>query len=129
MSSYWVTRDFKLCKICRLTWQTVIFKYSITYGYNCHRWWEPTIKYINRWSKDSILRTSWYNFAVELVDKSSADIIKATYFGGGTHSCLQDMLSTWYDSTVDRSWQMIVDALNEMKQIRVVESIKECCKA
>ena len=87
------------------------------------------MKYINRWSKDSILRTSWYNFAVELVGKSTADIISATYFGGGSHSCLQRMLSTWYDATVDHSWQMIVDALNEMDEIRVIESIEDNCKA
>ena len=90
---------------------------------------EPTMKYINRWSKGSILRTSWYNFAVELVGKSTANIISATYFGGGTHSCLQRMLSTWYESTFDRSWQMIVEALEEMKKIRVIESIEKHCKA
>ena len=90
---------------------------------------EPEMKYINRWSKDSILRTSWYNFAVELVGKSSADIISATHFGGGSHSCLQRMLATWYESTVNHSWQMIVDALKEMDETRVIESIEECCKA
>ena len=90
---------------------------------------EPTMKYINRWSKDSILRTSWCNFAVELVGKSNADIIRATYFGGGVHSCLQSMLSTWYESTVDHSWQMIVDALNEMDEVRVIESIEDNCRA
>ena len=99
-----------------------IFKSAIGDG-------EPTLKYINRWSKDSLLRTSWYNFAVELVDKSTADNIRATYFGGGTHSCLQRVLVTWYDSTAEHSWQMIVDALNEMKEVRLIESIEEHCKA
>ena len=81
---------------------------------------EPTWRHINRWYRDSVLRTSWYNFAVELVGKNDAEIIRTTYFGGGNH---------WYDSTADHSWQMIVDALQEVKEIRVIESIEKHCQA
>ena len=87
------------------------------------------MKHINRWSKNSLLRTSWYSFGLELVDKNTVEIIRATYFGGGSHSCLQRMLVTWYDSTPDHGWQMIVDALKEMEEIRVIESIEQCCQA
>lgn len=66
---------------------------------------------------------------MELVGKNTAENIKATYFGGGCHSCLQRVLVTWYDSTAEHGWQMIVDALNEMKEVRVIESIEEHCKA
>ena len=90
---------------------------------------EPTRRHINRWYRDSVLRTSWYNFAVELVGKNDAEIIRTTYFGGGNHSCLQRMLVAWYDSTADHSWQMIVDALQEMKEIRVIESVEKHCQA
>ena len=89
---------------------------------------EPTRKHINRWYKNSVLRTSWYNFAVELVGKNDAEIIRAKYFGGGNHSCLQRMLVAWYDATVDHSWQMIVDALKEMDEIQVIESIEDNCQ-
>ena len=85
---------------------------------------EPTMKYITRWSKHSPLRTCWYNFAVELVGKSNADIIKATH----SHSCLQRVLVTWYESTTNHSWQIIVDALTQMDETRVIESIKEECQ-
>ena len=88
---------------------------------------ELTMKYLQRWSKDSPLRTSWYNFAVELVGKSKTEIIRATHFGGGDHSCLERMLVTWYDSSIDHSWQVIVDALKEMDESRVVESIESNC--
>ena len=88
---------------------------------------EPTMKYLQRWSKDSPLRTSWYNFAVELVGKSKTEIIRATHFGGGDHSCLQRMLVTWYDSSIDHSWQVIVDALKEMDESCVVKSIESNC--
>ena len=89
---------------------------------------EPTMKYITRWSKYSPLRTCWYNFAVELVGKSNADIIKATHYGGGSHSCLQTVLIIWYESTTNHSWQIIIDALRQMDETRVIESIKEECQ-
>ena len=87
---------------------------------------EPALKDLQRWSRDSPLRTSWYNFAVDLVGMRKAEDIRTTHFGGGSHSCLQRMLVTWYDySTNDHSWQMIIDALTEMDQFRVIESIEE----
>ena len=85
------------------------------------------MKLLQRWSKNSILRTSWYNFAVELVGAVEARVIKATHFGGGNHSCLQEMLVRWYDSTKDHSWQMIINALTEMNEFRVIESIEKHC--
>ena len=83
---------------------------------------------ITRWSRNSILHTSWYNFAVDLVGKSSADTIWATYFGGGSHSALQRMLTLWFNSTNDRSWKMIIDALKQMNEYRVIESIEDECQ-
>ena len=80
-----------------------------------------------RWSKNSKLLADWYNFAVELVGKTKADITSATYFGGGNHACLQKMLGTWYDSSTDRSWQVIIDALKDMDEFPVIESIKSHC--
>ena len=85
------------------------------------------MKHITRWSKNSSLRTCWYNFAVELVGKSNADIIEKNYFGGGSHSCLQRVLMTWYDSTTNHSWQTIIDALRQMDETRVIESIENEC--
>ena len=87
------------------------------------------MKYLIRWSKDSSLRTGWYNFAVELVGKSSAEVIRATHYRGGNHSCLQRMLVAWYDSTVDHSWQMIMDALEEIEGTEPVkDAIKKECQ-
>ena len=37
------------------------------------------------------------------------------------------MLKVWYDSTIDPSWQMIIHALEEMEETRVIKSIKEEC--
>ena len=88
---------------------------------------EPTMLHLNNWSHRSILRISWYNFAVELVGMSYTNTIRAKYFGGGRHACLQRVLVTWYDSTTDHSWQIIVDALKEMEQFRVIECIENEC--
>ena len=85
------------------------------------------MKDLQKWSKKSPLRTSWYNFAVDLLDEAKARVIKSTYFGGGNHSCLQGMLGEWYNSTSYHSWQMIVDALEEMEEDRVIESIEKDC--
>ena len=82
---------------------------------------------LQKWSKDSPLRASWYNFSVDLVNKINTEVIRAKYFGGGCHSCLQRMLTVWYDSTTDHSWQMIIDALTDMEKISVVESIEKEC--
>ena len=86
------------------------------------------MKLLQRWSKDSQIRTKWYNFAVDLVGKAKTEIIRATYFGGGDHSCLQRMLVTWYDSSTDHRWKVIVDALKEMDESRVIESIENHCQ-
>ena len=86
------------------------------------------MKYIIRWSKHSPLRTDWYKFAVELVGKSNADTIKATYYGGGSDSCLQRVLKTWYESTTNHSWQIIIGALRQMDEIHVIESIEKECQ-
>ena len=90
---------------------------------------EPTMRLLQRWSKEAPTRTSWYNFAVKLVGKPKAEIIRTTYFGGGHHSCLQRMLVTWYDSSTDHSWQVIVNALKELDNIpaSVIKSIKDHC--
>ena len=88
---------------------------------------EPTMKHLFRWSRHSVLRTSWYNFAVELVGKNSANFIKGTHYGDGSHSCLQRVLVTWYESTANHSWQIIVDALRQMDETHVIESIENEC--
>ena len=82
------------------------------------------MKLLQRWFKDSILRTSWYNFAVELVGKTNTEIIRSTHYGGGDHSCLQRMLVTWYDSSTEHSWPMIIVALRDMDESRVIEYIE-----
>ena len=86
------------------------------------------MKHITRWSKHSPLHNDWYNFAIELVGKSNANNIEATHNGGGSHSCLQRVLVTWYDSTTNHSWQMIVDALRQMDETCVIESIEKECQ-
>ena len=91
---------------------------------------EPTKRLLQRWSKNSLLRTnpgSWYKFAVELIGKIKTDIIKNDLSGGGNHLCLQRMLGIWYDSTVDHNWQTIIDALTEMDSFPLIESIERCC--
>ena len=71
-----------------------------------------------------MLRANWYGFSVELVGKTKAENIRATYFGGGDHSCLQRMLVTWYDSSTDHRWEVIIEALKEMDANRVIKSIE-----
>ena len=85
------------------------------------------MKDLQRWSRNSPLRTSWYNFAADLVGEAKARVIHARYYGGGTHSCLQRLLDVWYRSTIDHSWQMIIDALTEMDKFPVIESIEKYC--
>ena len=104
----------------------------ITYGYNLNAAvgdQKPTMNQLNSWSKDSPLRIHWYNFAVELVGKENSEIIRATYVGGGTETCLQRILIVWYYSIKDHSWQMIVDALKQMEEWRVIESITDECQS
>ena len=83
------------------------------------------------WSKYTPLRINWYNFAVELVGKREADFIGFTHLGGGCYVALQKALTTWFESTTDHSWQMIVDVLEQMDDTEVTEfiikSIKEKC--
>ena len=84
---------------------------------------------LQSWSKDSLLRTtpgSWYKFAVEVIGKTKADVIKSKYSGGGDALCLQGMLKIWFDSTTNPDWETIVDALNRMEEYRaIVESIEK----
>ena len=88
---------------------------------------EPTIAHLQMWSRDSKLRTHWYNFSVKLIGQNETEIIKTKYFGGGTHSCLQKMLVTWQQSTTDPDWQMIIDALEKMKEFSLIDSIESYC--
>ena len=88
---------------------------------------EPTMRHLNKWCKDSSL-TDWHGFAVRLVGENDAKSIAAKHCGGGYHFALQEMLKAWYESTVDRSWQMIIIALNELERNDVIESIEEECK-
>ena len=85
------------------------------------------MKDLQKWSKNSPLRVSWFNFAADLVSKINAEVIRAKYFGGGCHSCLQRMLLVWYNSNTDHSWEVIIDALTDMEKLSVVESIKKEC--
>ena len=85
------------------------------------------MRHLSKWCKDSSL-TDWYEFAVELVGENDAKSIEAKHCGGGYHFALQEMLKAWYDSTVDHSWQMIIEALDGQKWIAVIESIEEECK-
>ena len=90
---------------------------------------EPAVLHLQRWSENSPLRIGhgWYNFAVDLVGKQKADIIKGTCSGGGTHECLQNMLNVWHNSTTDHSWQTIINALTEIEAFRVIDSIEDEC--
>ena len=84
-------------------------------------------KHLMRWSRNSQLSTNWFNFAVELIDRNKIEIIRTAHFGGGDHACLERLLSTWWDTTIDHDWQTIVDALKKMNETRVIESIEEKC--
>jgi len=69
----------------------------------------------------------WYNFAEQLVGTNRAEMIKYKYYGDSCHSCLQELLVLWYDSTTDHSWQVIIDALTEIEAFPVIESIEKHC--
>ena len=86
------------------------------------------MKDLTMWSKNSPLHNDWYNFAVELVGKNNAENIQCTHFGGGNRLALQRMLTLWYNSTIDYSWQMIIDALTDMEEACVIESIRRECQ-
>ena len=111
-----------LCMSCYIAIYLSIILYAIANE-------EPTMKHLQMWSKNSILRTQWHDFAVELVGMTDTEVIRAKFYGGGSHSCLQRMLATWYNSTTstDRRWQVIIDALTDMKKLPVVESIEKEC--
>ena len=90
---------------------------------------EPAASHLQRWSENSPLciDDKWYYFAVGLVGQQKANIIKGTCFGGGTHECLQKMLNVWHQSTTDHSWQTITNALTEIEEFRVIDSIEDEC--
>ena len=88
---------------------------------------EPTLRHLQRWSKNSTLRTSWYNFSVELIGMNKTDDIKEKHYGGGSHSCLQRVLSTWLTSTPDHDWQIIIDALEELDEFSLIQAIENYC--
>ena len=81
------------------------------------------------WCKQSSLRSeNWYGFATELLNQYEADAIKQNHSGGGNKKCLEDLLGKWYRSTINHSWQVIVDALSAMSEAQeVLERIKEEC--
>ena len=83
------------------------------------------------WSKVSPLRNNWYDFAVKLVGTRDADLIKFTHCEGGYNLALQRTINIWYKSTTDHSWQMIVDALEQIDDtdvtIFIIKSIKKEC--
>ena len=85
------------------------------------------MRHLQRWSQNSVLRIDWENFAVELIGNVKTRIIKATYFGGGDHACLRELLNTWWNSTTekDHSWQVIVDALEQMGKNPVIKDIEK----
>ena len=85
------------------------------------------MEHLQRWSAKTPLCIDWYNFAVDLLDKQKADIIKATNAGGGIRECLQKMLHVWYDSTTDHNWQVITNALTEIEAYPVIDSIEDEC--
>lgn len=83
-----------------------------------------------KWCKQSSLRSEWYGFATELVGKNEADAINRNHGGGGNKECLEKLLGIWYNSTINHSWAIIVDALDEMSaDQRVIERIKSECAA
>ena len=88
---------------------------------------EPVVQDLQRWSANSPLCVKWYGFAVDLVGQQQANIIKGTCSGGGAHQCLQDMLNVWHQSTTDHSWQTIINALTEIEEFRVIDSIEDEC--
>ena len=86
--------------------------------------------HLNGWFKNSSLGDDWYDFAVDLVEKSNASSIQNQHHGGWNGFALLEILKVWYDSTVaaDRSWQKIINALEELDKIDVIESIEKECK-
>ena len=85
---------------------------------------EPDMASLQIWSKDSILRTRWYNFSVKLIGGNKTAIINAKHYGGGSHSCLQETLRTWWSHTTDHDWQVIIDALEKLEEFSLIESIE-----
>jgi len=89
---------------------------------------EPQPDHIMKWSKQSSLRSDWYGFSTQLLDKNEADAIKRNLGGGGNKECLEKLLGTWYNSTINHSWQTIIDALNEIGGYQpVIEEITSQC--
>jgi len=89
---------------------------------------EPTLPHVMKWGKQSPMRTDWFGFATKLLGKSEADTMKQDLNGRGNKECLESLIGIWYNTTVGHSWQMIVDALNEVSTAeRVLERIKEEC--
>ena len=83
-----------------------------------------------KWARKSPLRTNWHGFANKLLGPNEAEALKRTLEGGGNKECLETLLGKWYNTTVNHSWQMIVDALTEMPSAKkVLEKIKKECAA
>ena len=71
----------------------------------------------------------WYGVAVELVGNSEANAIQTNHSGGGNKECLRKTLNKWWGTTIaaNRSWQVIVDALEDIDAVRVAEDITDKC--
>ena len=83
------------------------------------------------WTKKSPLRAdNWYGLAVELIGHNEASAIQANHSGGGNKACLRMLLSKWWSCSTeaDRSWQIIVDALEKVGEcVPVIEDITDNC--
>ena len=83
------------------------------------------------WSKKSPLRNhGWYYLACNLINDYEADAIETNNAGGGSKECLKRVLQEWIKTNPEhqRSWGVIVAALEGIDETKVVDQIIETQK-
>ena len=115
-----LVRKWPMADCCNSSTMYVVF-FAVENG-------EPSMKHLQRWSKDSVLRIDWEDLSLKLIGKAKTRIIKATHFMGGDSACMRELLNTWWESTTEQnhSWQVIVDALGHVDgTAKVIENIED----
>jgi len=70
---------------------------------------------------------NWYDFGMKLkVRTNKLNTIKTNHGGGGGNKeCMRSVVDHWLKSTSGACWDIVISALNEMQEIRLVEEITD----
>jgi len=69
----------------------------------------------------------WFEFGIKLgICASKLDNIETNHDGGGGNKrCMRNVIDHWLKVNPDASWDHVISALVEMKEIRFVEEVRK----